>query len=149
MIMLKYILNITIISVWIILGASTGFGGGNPFEPWEFGDRPASHSTVKHEKGSVSLPARMALEGLNFFSEYISKVDGDRCPMYPTCASYSRQAFRKHGFLVGIVMTADRLIHESNEMEYVPRVKVGGTMRYYDPVSWNDYWWYRAKGIDK
>ncbi|MDD5724310.1 MAG: membrane protein insertion efficiency factor YidD, partial [Syntrophales bacterium] len=100
---------------------------------------------------NVSLPARLALGGLNFFSEYISKVDGDRCPMYPTCASYSRQVFNKHGFFMGVVMTADRLIHESSEMQYAPLVKVGGGgTRYYDPVSGNDFWWYGDKeGLDK
>ncbi|MBA7560484.1 putative membrane protein insertion efficiency factor [subsurface metagenome] len=95
------------------------------------------------------MPARMALGGLNFFSEYISQVDGDRCPMYPTCASYSRQVIKKHGFFMGIVMTADRLIHESNEMDYAPLVKVGGGMRYSDPVSENDFWWYNEEGLDK
>lgn len=147
--MLKYKLNIAILFALIILATTTGWGAGDLFEPWEYGNQPASHSTVKHEEGSASLPVRMALGGLNFFSGYISKVDGDRCPMYPTCASYSRQSFRKHGFFIGMVMTADRLIHETNEMDYVPRVNVGGTMRYYDPVSWNDYWWYSSKSLDK
>jgi len=41
-------------------------------------------------------------------------------PMYPTCASYSRQVIRKHGVFIGIAMTADRLIHEGNEMDYAP-----------------------------
>ena len=147
--MLKYIVNIVIIFAWIILATTVGWGAGDPFEPWKFGDRPASHSTVQDEKGSVSLPARIALGGLNFFSEYISQVDGDRCPMYPTCASYSRQVIKKHGFFMGVVMTADRLIHENTEMQYAPLVKVGSGIRYSDPVSENDYWWYRAEGLDK
>ncbi|MDO9516347.1 MAG: membrane protein insertion efficiency factor YidD [Syntrophales bacterium] len=134
---------------WILLATTTGWGAGAPFEPWEFGDRMASPSTAQDEKRSVSLPARMALEGLNFFSEYISKVDGDRCPMYPTCASYSRQVFKKHGFFMGVVMTSDRLIHEGSEMRYAPLVKVGGSVRYYDPVSENDFWWYNEEGLDK
>jgi hypothetical protein len=51
---------------------------------------------------------------------------------------------------MGIAMTADRLIHEGNEMDYAPLVKVGKSIRYYDPVSWNDYWWYDKKeNLDK
>ncbi|MBW2560377.1 MAG: membrane protein insertion efficiency factor YidD [Deltaproteobacteria bacterium] len=95
------------------------------------------------------MPARIALSGMNFFSDYISRVDGDRCPMYPTCASYSRQAVKKHGFLMGFFMTADRLIHENSEMQYAPLIKIGNSVRYYDPVSENDFWWYGKEGLDK
>jgi len=153
--MLKYILNI-IILVWIVLGASIGLGAGNSLAPWDFDNQPVlttpSHFTAGsnvHQK-DISLSSRVVMGGLNFFSEYISRVDGDRCPMYPTCASYSRQVIRKHGFFMGIAMTADRLIHEGNEMDYAPLVEAGGSIRYYDPVSWNDYWWYGGKeNLDK
>ena len=145
----KCVLEIVLFVAGFVLATSAVWGAGDSFEPWEFGDRPASHSRLVHEQGSVSLTARMALKGLNFFSEYISKVDGDRCPMYPTCASYSRQVFKKHGFFVGIVMTADRLIHENTEMELAPLVKVGDGVRFYDPVSENDFWWYHGEGLDK
>ncbi len=71
--------------------------------------------------------------------------------MYPTCSSYSMNAMRKHGFLIGFVMTADRLIHESSEMDYAPLVKVGNRYRYSDPLSHNDYWWSssNASSLDK
>lgn len=154
--MLKYILKIIIILVWIVPGASTGFGAGNSFAPWEFVKQPVSATPSHSIAGSnihqrdISLSSRVVMGGLTFFSEYISKVDGDRCPMYPTCASYSRQVIKKHGFFMGIVMTADRLIHEGNEMDYAPLVEVGESVRYYDPVSWNDYWWYYKKeNLDK
>ena len=134
----------------LVLGAATtGWGGAEPFEPWGFNGQSAPVRPVWHDRGVISLPARAALAGINFFSEYISRVDGDRCPMYPTCASYSRQAFKKHGFLTGVVMTADRLIHENTEMECAPLVKVGTSIRYYDPVSNNDFWWYKREGLDK
>jgi hypothetical protein len=71
----------------------------------------------------------------------ISRVDGNRCPMYPTCSHYSIEAIEKHGFLIGIIMTCDRLIHESNEMDYAPLVEVGDTVKYADPVENNDFWW--------
>lgn len=71
----------------------------------------------------------------------ISRVDGERCLMHPTCSHYSVEAIEKHGILVGIVMTFDRLIHESNETDYAPLVEVGDSVRYDDPVENNDYWW--------
>lgn len=147
--MIRNTLNIVIFLACITLTATPGWGGEDPFEPWEFGDRSTSDSTLQHRKERVSLPARAALGGLKIFSEYISRVDGDRCPMYPTCAAYSREVFRKHGFFMGIIMTADRLIHETDEMEYAPLVRVGGSVRYADPVSGNDFWWYGKEGLDK
>jgi len=62
--------------------------------------------------------------------------------MYPTCSAYSMEAVKRHGFLIGFVMTADRLIHESNEMDLVPTILVGNRYRYYDPLSHNDFWWH-------
>ena len=143
-------LNIAVVLVCLIMGTSIGLGAGDSFEPWGFGEtkrKTVTRSDARQK--NISLPSQAVMAGLNFFSEYISKVDGDRCPMYPTCASYSRQVVRKHGFFMGIVMTADRLIHEGNEMDYAPLVKVGNSVRYYDPVNRNDYWWYNRESLDK
>lgn len=87
-------------------------------------------------------PGQRVGEGLiRIFQVYISPVDGDRCPSYPTCSQYSLGAIRKHGVLVGLVMTFDRLIHESDEIRMGPQVRVYATYRYYDPVENNDFWW--------
>jgi uncharacterized protein len=110
--------------------------------PWNFILKERKEPMIIVEQSSFStMPRDLMMSGIRFFSNYISPVDGDRCRMYPTCASYGYQAFAKHGFLIGFVMTADRLIHESNEMDYAPLIKKGPTLRYYDPVSHNDFWW--------
>lgn len=80
---------------------------------------------------------------LKLYTNYISPLDGDRCPMYPTCSRFSSEAIRKHGLLVGIVMTSDRLLHEADERHYHPAVKVGAKYRIIDPVANNDFWWYQ------
>jgi len=141
--------NIVMFLVCVTLTAAPGWGGEDSFDPWEFGGRSPSRSAGHGPTEDTSLPARVVLGGLKIFSEYISRVDGDRCPMYPTCAAYSREVFRKHGFFMGSIMTADRLIHETDEMEYAPLVRVGGSVRYADPVSANDFWWYGKDGLDK
>jgi uncharacterized protein YneR len=63
--------------------------------------------------------------------------------MYPSYSAYSIQAIQKHGFFIGIMMTADRLIHEVNEMDHVPFVDGRDELRFYDPVENNDFWWYK------
>lgn len=80
----------------------------------------------------------------SLYRDHVTAVDGDRCPSYPSCASYSTQAFKKHGFLVGWVMTVDRLIHEGKEeLSVSPVVYVGGGAKIFDPVENNDFWWFK------
>ncbi len=113
-------------------------GEGRWEEPW--GKQvPASVRTVKDPVPSSGQ--RLAEGVIRIFQRYISPVDGDRCPSYPTCSQYGVEAVRKHGVAVGFVMTFDRLMHESDEIRRVPLVKVHDHYRYYDPVENNDFWW--------
>ncbi len=105
------------------------------FVPWDFTARE-----TKEQRPDLSLPALLLKEGVVLFSAYISPVDGDRCALYPTCAAYSREAFERHGFFLGLLLTVDRLIHEGNEMDLAPLVKIHDRLRYYDPVHNNVFW---------
>ena len=78
-----------------------------------------------------------------FYQNVISPVDGDRCPSLPTCSSYSAEAFKKHGFFIGWLMTVDRLIHEgSEEAKVSPIINQDGKWKLLDPVQNNDFWWF-------
>jgi hypothetical protein len=79
---------------------------------------------------------------LRFFQQVISPVDGARSNMYPTGSDYARQAIKKHGALLGIVLTTERLMHEGNEGRRAPRIRKYGLWRIYDPVEANDWWWH-------
>lgn len=109
------------------------------FAPWDFTSREIISIGSKKE---LSFSASILKGGLVIFSRYISPVDGDRCFLYPTCAAYSKEAVGKHGFLLGIFLTVDRLIHEGNEMDTAPLIRIGNRLRYLDPVSNNDFWWH-------
>jgi len=81
---------------------------------------------------------------VSIFKKYISPIDSDRCPSYPTCSSYSLKAFKKHGFIMGWLMTVDRLIHEGGEEKKIsPSITVDGIEKIYDPVENNDFWWHK------
>ncbi|MFB3924936.1 MAG: membrane protein insertion efficiency factor YidD [Syntrophales bacterium] len=109
--------------------------------PWNFNNAGSAITPVALRGDRQSAAGLVLEKGLAFFRDYISAVDGDRCSMYPTCSSYGVQAVQKHGFFIGLFMTADRLIHESNEMDYAPQVNINGRIRFFDPVEWNDFWW--------
>jgi putative membrane protein insertion efficiency factor len=129
----------------LILPASGYAGEGRWEEPWGKQSSPSPKEVQKTI--SPPSPGQMAAEGLiRIFQKYISPVDGDRCPCYPTCSQYSVEAIRKHGAVIGMVMTFDRFLHESDEIRRVPLVKVYDSYRYYDPVENNDFWWSRGAG---
>jgi hypothetical protein len=108
------------------------------------GDEGAAASS--NRSATVEERRGFAERFLSFYRDNISAVDGDRCPSYPTCSSYSVQAFRKHGLVMGWLMTVDRLIHEGREEAAVsPRILSDGKLKIYDPVENNDFWWHRPE----
>ena len=118
-------------------------------DPWDFNRVSAEDHVSSGPERSLAMPGRLLWLGIKGFRETIGAVDGDRCRMAPTCSAYSLQAIETHGFIIGILMTVDRLLHEMDEMELAPVVMVHGEARFSDPVSANDFWWNKAGPLDK
>ncbi len=96
----------------------------------------------RKDKNRVSTGGSLAGFVLSFYKNRISSFDGNRCPMYPTCSAYSGQAFQKHGFFLGWIMTCDRLMRcGRDELLRAPRIIVDGRIRCHDPLEANDFWW--------
>jgi len=112
-----------------------------PFGPWE--NHAAQGEAGERER--ADFPSSFLIRSVRFYQDYISPVTGQRCPMHPSCSAYSIQAIKKHGFLMGIIMTADRLIHESDEISLGPIVEVEGELKIHDSVENNDFWWANPK----
>jgi putative component of membrane protein insertase Oxa1/YidC/SpoIIIJ protein YidD len=90
----------------------------------------------------VADESNPVLKPLRFITGIISRADGDRCPMVPTCSTYSAQAIQKHGLLMGWIMTSDRLMRcGRDELHLSDTVLINGRKRSHDPVSNNDFWW--------
>jgi len=134
-------------SIFTAMGASNAAAMETPWSVSD--DAPLITSSHLGQKGREAIvsnevstfnPFVVVIKG---FQHYISPVDGERCNMYPTCSSYGLHAFRKHGTFKGIVLTADRLLHEYDEPLFAPRIIKYGKLRYYDPVKYNDFWWHK------
>ena len=98
------------------------------------------NSSVSNSKADD--PANPFIYPVEFYRKYISKAMGDRCPMYPSCSQYCIDALKKHGPVVGWIMTCDRLMRcGRDEVRLSPPVWINGKRRCYDPVSNNDFWW--------
>lgn len=134
--------NFLFLAIMIILTAAPA-GAQDSFTPWDFNSGAAAARARGAGPDEMSAGGKALSWCVRFYRETISRVDGERCMMFPSCSAYSLEAIRKHGFFVGYIMTADRLIHESNEMDYSPTIMLkNGKERYYDPVAANDFWWY-------
>ena len=91
----------------------------------------------------TSVPELAVRGALAAWHDVLTRADGPRSVMYPTASGFLGQAVAKHGMLIGIVMTSDRLLHEWDEQQRAPRVVKYGVSRTYDPVEANDFWWAR------
>jgi uncharacterized protein len=95
-----------------------------------------------HRQNQDRSDGNLFLFPLHFYRKYISGADGDRCPMHPSCSTYSLEAIKKHGPLKGWVLTCDRLIRcGRDETKLGPPIIAGDKTRTNDPVKNNDFWW--------
>jgi len=141
--------NILLLAAVIILTTCAVSRADSMKSPWSVSEtkywkdfdikKPATNK--KREKRYVTNPAKIPLLwGLKFYQNFISSIDGDKCGMYPTCSGYSARAIRKHGAVIGLAMTGDRLLHEGDELKRAPLIKKYGVFRYHDPLINNDFW---------
>ncbi|MGM0607539.1 MAG: membrane protein insertion efficiency factor YidD [Candidatus Muiribacteriota bacterium] len=57
-----------------------------------------------------TLVAKICIVLINLYKKIISPYLGNQCRFYPSCSSYSIEAFRKYGFLKGSVKAIFRII---------------------------------------
>ena len=78
---------------------------------------------------------------ISIYQKIISPAVGNRCQMSPSCSAYSKEAFHDHGFLLGWIMTCDRLMRcGRDETSLSPRVRRPEGPLTLDPLSANDSW---------
>jgi hypothetical protein len=76
------------------------------------------------------------------FQRVISRADGDRCPMTPSCSHYAATVFQHYHPVTAWILTCDRLLRcGHDEVRLAPRVWVDGRPRAFDPVAANTFWW--------
>lgn len=92
--------------------------------------------------GKQGILEEIAAAPVLFYQHFLSRHWGQRCAYYPSCSNYALLAIRKHGAVIGTVITFDRLQHEANEVRTSPLILTGGQIKVYDPLENNDYWWY-------
>jgi putative component of membrane protein insertase Oxa1/YidC/SpoIIIJ protein YidD len=98
-------------------------------------EQPVTNSGAPKAGSAWSTP-------LKLFQKTVSKADGNRCPMYPSCSHYSSQAFERHNPIMAWILTADRLLRcGRDETRLSKPVVTRGQIRIKDTLADNTFWW--------
>jgi uncharacterized protein len=101
---------------------------------------PGDRTHVAAEKGNTSSD-HFLLSPVQGYQKHISPVLGGKCPMHPSCSNYCAEAVKKHGVILGWIMTCDRLMRcGRDELNEAQAIRVNGQVLCDDPVSNNDFW---------
>lgn len=92
---------------------------------------PSTQSEKKHDEKEISVMSELQ-DGYSFF---ISDLDGDNCPFYPTCSSFFVSSVAKTNIFQGTLMFADRFTRDSNLFKSHNHYAVHKSGRLYDPVE--------------
>jgi len=102
---------------------------------------------IKNTADSINNYNNIVSFPIIFYQNFMSPYWGHKCSHYPSCSSYARLAIKKHGAIIGSMMTFDRLQHESNEAKYSPLIEINSETKVYDPIENNDFWWYKKQDM--
>ena len=94
-------------------------------------------SVVRAAKAKSTGLESFLLGSVRFFQTQISAIDGARCSFSPTCSQFGYGAVHDHGPLLGIVLTADRLMRCSYWTEAGPDYLRLPNGALHDPVANN------------
>ena len=137
-----------ILSLCAVGGLLAGGGEGakgSPGSPTCRGEAQPRRSTgtprrtsTAHAKPPLSLAAEYGFVFLKAYQHVFGRFIRSDCPMEPSCSHYSQEALATHGAVKGVILTADRLLHETDEAPLVPKRWIPGRGHCaLDPVSHN------------
>jgi putative component of membrane protein insertase Oxa1/YidC/SpoIIIJ protein YidD len=86
------------------------------------------------EKSDGSFAEDVLIGARKIYAFFISDLDGDNCPFYPSCSHFFIRAVKATGLIQGLLMFADRFTRDTNIFKSLTQYpsKVAG--RLYDPI---------------
>jgi len=111
--------------------------------PYQIQSTKSNHFQ-NNSKETIQKPSFLSnffILGISLFQKYISPVDGPRCTLYPTCSAYAVNAIKTHGLTIGLLLSFDRIMHETDEHLLSREVFIGKTLYYEDSLERNTFWW--------
>jgi putative component of membrane protein insertase Oxa1/YidC/SpoIIIJ protein YidD len=128
----------------LLLFSYTAVAEDGQWEPWDGKSSSSTKTQYPWAQTPISSDKGYASQQVDFlmsiFQQYLSPLNGPACPHYPTCSAYGRQSVREYGALLGMWMTADRLMREypgMPESGRYPLIFINRHFRVFDPPQWN------------
>ena len=119
-------------------------------EPWSVspehpavqgrGEVPRRAAPAASPPGSSSAPQLVVEALLEAWSSGPTRVDGPSCVLVPTCGTYGYQVVARHGWLLGAVMAAERVMRWHADLGQYGLAIIHGRWRLLDPLCANDFW---------
>lgn len=138
----KHIMKAFLISIFLIIGQIT-YAQSNFRAPWKnkFEHRLSNKGKNSNNANNKILNNLYVSILPFFFYQYLlSPIDGRDCPSFPSCSEYALISVRKYGLGLGSLFTADRLLHEADEIHLAPLILTDRGIKCYDPIEENDFW---------
>jgi uncharacterized protein len=140
----RFVMRYWVVPIWVTVLLTCSLSGLTAAADKLRGPWPQPTMEATRADGLETSVPELAVRGaLTAWHHVLTRADGPRSVMYPTASGFLGQAVAKHGMLIGIMMTTDRLLHEWDEQQRAPRIVKYGIQRSYDPVEANDFWWAR------
>lgn len=97
-------------------------------------DNPEKGQSCYMQEGSATYETNPFTCFIKLYQRFLSPVNGNKCPMLPSCSRFALDALNERGG-VGLIMTFDRLLRCGRDLADYPLIFSNGNVYYYDPVK--------------
>lgn len=125
-------------TVLVILISVLSIAAQTDLQRWVKADFHYSKGPTENKRdfslSSENAASYLLKAGASVYWVFISDVDGDNCPFYPSCSTFFIESVRETNILQGTLMFFDRFTRDMNIAErhkHYPVIKKG---RLYDPA---------------
>jgi putative membrane protein insertion efficiency factor len=126
--------SLLILTLWWMLGFPLCVSGSEA----KMKGPHASPQSLFPSQGVATSSSRIAfLQSIRFYQKWLSPIRLGPCGFSPSCSRYGYAAIKEQGPLVGVLMTADRLMRCSIWKKPSPDYFLLPNGKLYDPVSKN------------
>ncbi|PKL88604.1 MAG: hypothetical protein CVV23_09255 [Ignavibacteriae bacterium HGW-Ignavibacteriae-2] len=130
-------INFTKVIIISIIISSCSFGQ-NDWNKWGKAEINYQLPVQSKNKNTISRKniGLLILTSLNTtYSFFISELDGDNCPFYPSCSAFFIESVEETNLIKGFLMFGDRFTRDTNIFKRLPYYPSHISGKLYDPVN--------------
>ncbi|MBU1097360.1 MAG: membrane protein insertion efficiency factor YidD [Bacteroidetes bacterium] len=130
-------INFTKVIIISIIISSCSFGQ-NDWNKWGKAENNYQLPVQHKNKNTISRKniGLLILTSLNTtYSFFISELDGDNCPFYPSCSAFFIESVEETNLIKGFLMFGDRFTRDTNIFKRLPYYPLHISGKLYDPVN--------------